>query len=100
MRTYIVYILKCRDESFYTGMTSNLDLRLAEHRQGIDPRCYTFSRRPIHLVWSQPFPDETQALSRERQIKGWSRAKKKALIRGDWKGIGAASKKAQAHSPR
>jgi predicted GIY-YIG superfamily endonuclease len=100
MHVFVVYILICSDGSFYTGMTSNLDLRIAEHNEGVDSSCYTYSRRPVRLVWSQAFPDETQALARERQIKGWRRAKKQALIRGDWEGVAAASRKKPARSPR
>ena len=75
---FFVYIVRCADESFYTGMTSELELRLAEHQEGLEPKAYTFSRRPIELVWSQDFPNHDEAFRVERQIKGWSRAKKEA----------------------
>jgi putative endonuclease len=93
LRTFVVYILSCSDGSFYTGITSSLYLRLAGHNEGIDSHCYTYARRPVRLMWAQPFADETEALTRERQIKGWSRAKKEALIRSDWEGLRAASRK-------
>jgi predicted GIY-YIG superfamily endonuclease len=81
--SYSVYIFRCADGSYYTGMSSNLELRIQEHHQGVDPRAYTFGRRPITLVWSQSFSTHDEAFHAERQIKGWSRAKKEALIRGD-----------------
>jgi predicted GIY-YIG superfamily endonuclease len=82
-----VYILKCSDDSYYAGMTENLELRLAQHQSGFDSNSYTFSRRPVELVWSQAFSTHDEAFQREHQIKGWSRAKKEALICGDWDGI-------------
>ena len=84
MKTYFVYILKCNDNSFYTGMTNNLIRRLYEHRGGINKGAYTYKRRPIKLVWFEVFPDATQAIMTEKKIKGWSRRKKQALIDEDW----------------
>ena len=80
---FYAYILLCADKSYYTGHTEDLEHRIAEHQVG---RCggYTRNRRPVSLAWSQDFPTRYEALSAERQIKGWSRAKKKALIGGDW----------------
>jgi predicted GIY-YIG superfamily endonuclease len=77
-----VYILECADGEFYTGVTNSLKLRLAQHEMGHDPSSFTFGRRPVKLVWTASFPTEQQARERERQIKGWSRAKKRALIHG------------------
>lgn len=77
------YLLRCADKSFYCGHTDNLDDRIASHQHG-QLRGYTRSRRPVSLVWSQEFPTRYEALSAERQIKGWSKAKKQALIDGDW----------------
>ena len=79
-----VYILKCDDGSYYTGHTENLEMRIAAHQAGEIPRCYTHQRRPVYLVFSQPFVTREEALSAERQIKGWSRAKKEAMISGNW----------------
>ena len=79
-----VYILKCKDSSYYTGRTDNIQRRITEHENGVDRRAYTFSRRPIELVWYQEFASENEAFRFEHQIKGWSRKKKEALIRGDW----------------
>jgi tRNA/rRNA methyltransferase len=81
-----VYVLKCSDGSYYTGHTTNLELRLAEHRDGeIDG--WTRHRRPVQLVFAQEMPTKDQAFLAERQIKGWSRAKKEALIAGDWDSV-------------
>jgi putative endonuclease len=80
-----VYILLCSDGSYYTGVTRReVDERVSEHAQGIDPTCYTFSRRPFSIVFSASFERLDEAISLERQIKGWSRVKKQALIRGDY----------------
>ncbi len=84
---YYVYILKCSDGSYYTGSTGDLARRLLQHEQGLSGESYTFSRRPVELVWSEEFPLYKDALFVEYQIKGWSRAKKEALVRGDWNGI-------------
>lgn len=81
--SYYVYILKCLDGSYYTGSTNKLQRRLAEHQAG-KVEGYTSSRLPVELVWCAEFPSEHDAFLRERQIKGWSRAKKEALIRHDW----------------
>lgn len=86
-RIYWVYMLKCSDDSYYVGMTENLTIRLAQHEAGVDSESYTHSRRPVELVWSQEFSTHDEAFQREHQLKGWSRAKKEALIRGDWDGI-------------
>jgi putative endonuclease len=80
-----VYILRCSDGSFYVGSATgdSLDKRMAEHQSGTFPG-YTATRRPVELVWSQHFDRITDAIAVERQIKGWSRAKKAALIKEDW----------------
>ena len=82
--SFWVYLLRCSDGSYYTGHTDNLESRIAQHSSGAIPACYTFSRRPIECVFSQEFPTREEALSSEQQIKGWSRKKKQAMIRGDW----------------
>jgi len=82
MKRYWVYILCCSDNSYYTGSTSNLDQRLIEHQyKKYDG--YTSSRLPITLVFSEEFSDAKLAESFEKQIKGWSRKKKEALIARD-----------------
>ena len=77
------YILRCSDDSYYTGSTDDLDLRIAQHQNGVF-KGYTYKRRPIMLVWSQEMPTRIEALEAEKRIKGWTRAKKEALIAGDW----------------
>lgn len=79
-----VYILKCSDDSFYTGITNNLEKRLKEHKAGYYKMCYTFRRRPLKLQFHQVFNDVLQAIRFEKQVKGWSRAKKEALISGNF----------------
>ncbi len=78
-----VYVLRCADGSYYTGHTDNLDARVGLHQAG---ECdgYTSSRLPVELVWSQECSTRDEALSAEMQIKGWSRKKKEAMMRGDW----------------
>jgi len=74
----------CGDGSFYVGHTDDLDCRIAQHLSG-EFGGYTSTRLPVKLVWCDEFPSPHEALTAERQIKGWGRAKKLALIRGDWK---------------
>ena len=80
---YYVYILECSDSSFYTGITNDIDRRLEEHNHGENENSYTHNRRPVKLKFVEEFLDVNQAIAWEKQIKGWSRAKKKALIAGD-----------------
>jgi predicted GIY-YIG superfamily endonuclease len=77
------YILHCRGGAYYTGHTDDLERRIGQHRTGAIPG-FTSERLPIELVWSAEFPTRYEALSMERRIKGWTRAKKMALIRGDF----------------
>jgi len=81
---YYVYILECKDGSFYTGLTNDLLKRFEEHCSGIYENCYTYKRRPLTLVYYETIPFHRDAISRESQIKGWSRAKKIALIKQDY----------------
>ncbi len=84
--------MKCKDGSFYTGHTDDLEKRMREHQEGYGCS-YTSSRLPVSLVYSQNFPTRFEALISERQIKGWSRKKKEALIRDDWEEISRLAKK-------
>ncbi len=84
---YIVYILECSDGSYYTGSTNDLNKRLWQHQQGVESSSYTFTRRPVKLVWTSEEVAYYDALRWERQIKGWSRAKKEALIQGNFDAI-------------
>ena len=81
--TFWVYLLRCRDGSYYAGHTDNLEKRLGEHQSGT--MCdWTRRRRPVDLVWSEMVSTREDALAFELRIKGWTRAKKEALIAGDW----------------
>jgi len=84
--SFFAYLLRCSDGSYYAGHTDDLDIRLAQHQAG-SLGGYTRSRRPVALVWSDSFPTRDEAFAAERRIKGWSRAKKEALISGDWERI-------------
>ena len=81
--SFWIYILRCADQSYYTGHTDNFEKRIAEHESG-EIEGYTSTRLPVRLVFSEQFPTREEALACERQIKGWSRKKKEALMRGDW----------------
>ena len=81
--SFFAYMLRCADDSYYVGHTDDLERRIAQPDVGEYPG-YTRHRHPVVLVWSQDFPSREEALVAERQIKGWSRIKKEALIRADW----------------
>jgi predicted GIY-YIG superfamily endonuclease len=78
-----VYILRCADDSYYVGHTTNLEMRLAEHQAGKGGE-WTKRHLPVELVFSQEMPDKDAAFRAEQQLKGWSRIKKEALIAGNW----------------
>jgi len=84
MNSYYTYIIKCSDNSFYTGVTNDLERRFEEHTKGLNNKCYTFDKRPLELVWFETFANPNEAIKIEKQIKGWSRRKKKALIEKDY----------------
>jgi putative endonuclease len=81
--TFYAYLLRCNDGSYYAGHTDNIDLRMAQHSTG-SWGGYTTKRLPVILVWSDSFLSRDEAFQAERRIKGWSRAKKEALIAGNW----------------
>jgi len=81
--TFWAYMVRCADESYYTGHTDDLERRIGQHKLG-EVAGYTQTRRPVELMWSQDFPSRQEALAAEFQVKGWSRRKKEALSRGDW----------------
>ena len=95
---YHVYMLRCSDGSCYAGNTNDLEHRLAAHERGAIEG-YTLSRRPVELVFSDQFSRRLEALHRERQIKGWSGAKKEALIKGDWDGLVGLSNRSSGGAP-
>jgi putative endonuclease len=85
---YRVYILLCSDGSYYTGSAADVEKRLCEHQDGVVSTSYTYSRRPVKLVWTSEETERySEALRWERQIKGWNREKKQALISGDFDAI-------------
>ena len=84
MKSYFVYILQCCDNSYYVGVTNDVAKRFYEHQEGLIEGCYTSERRPVTLMHVEEYGDIIDAISREKQIKGWSRAKKRALIDEDY----------------
>ena len=94
-----VYIVRCADGSYYTGVTKQAaEARVWEHNN--DPiDGYTARRRPVTLVFAESFDRITDAIARERQIKGWSRAKKEALIRGEYEALPALSSRPSRLGP-
>ncbi len=82
--SFWVYILRCADGKYYTGHTDNLEKRMHEHASGEGDPTFVSARWPADLVFSQEFGTRVEALSAERQIKGWSRAKKEAMMKGNW----------------
>ena len=88
-----VYMLRCADDSYYVGSARlGLERRLSEHNNGVYGG-YTAKRLPVALVRAEHFQYITDAIAVERQIKGWSRAKKEALIRGDFGSIQMLAKR-------
>jgi len=84
VKQYWVYVLLCRDGSFYIGVTSMLEQRIAQHHQGAFPACYTYERRPLKLLHTTQFATAYEAISAEKKLKSWTHAKKHAFVRGDW----------------
>ena len=95
---YYVYMLRCSDGPYYVGHTNDLEQRIAAHERGAIEGC-TLSRRPVKLVLSDRFSRRLEAFHRERRIKGWSRAKKEALIKGDWDGLVELSDRSSGGAP-
>ena len=85
--------MECSDKSFYVGVTNNLDKRILEHNEGINITSYTYLRRPVKLMYHTYFTDFDLAFQWETRIKKWSRAKKQALIDGDFELLKILSKK-------
>lgn len=93
---YYVYIVECSDGSYYTGVTNDLELRLIQHNSGENFKSYTFSRKPVVLKYYEHYNNISNAIAREKQIKGWTRKKKEALFREDWDVLKVLSKNRQA----
>jgi putative endonuclease len=89
------YMLRCADGSPYVGSTTGEDVapRVDQHNAGAFPGSYTWSRRPVTLIWCEHFGRITDAIAAERRIKGWSRAKKLALADGDWERVRQLAKR-------
>jgi predicted GIY-YIG superfamily endonuclease len=79
---WFVYILRCADNALYIGVTNDLARRLVKHKEGSASH-FTASRRPLNLAYFEAYRSRDEAFERERQLKGWTRAKKEALIAGD-----------------
>ena len=86
-RHYWTYIVECSDGSFYTGVTNDPHRRAREHNTLHEPSSYTHGRTPVTLRWCEAFGDVHDAIAAEKRIKGWSRAKKQALIARDFQAL-------------
>ena len=93
-----MYIIKCSDDTFYTGSTKDLDRRLQQHQDG-EGANYTSKRLPVELVYSEEYQRIDEAFYREKQVQGWSRKKKKALINGEYDKLPELSKNYTQHGP-
>ena len=85
--------MKCSDNTYYTGITSNLERRIIEHKLGKNIESYTYKRRPIKLMFYAEFTDISIAIQTEKQIKKWSKAKKEALINNEFDKLPNLAKK-------
>ena len=95
-----LYILRCADGSYYVGTTrTSLEIRIAQHNDGTFSG-YTAARRPVELIFSQWFDRITDAIENERKLKGWSRVKKEAFIRGDFVSLQQLAKRKSPHPSR
>jgi putative endonuclease len=94
-----MYILKCGDGSYYVGSTRSLDNRLGQHIQGLGGS-YTAKRQPVTLVFMQEFDRIDEAWQREKQVQGWSRAKRIALIEGRFDDLPGLSRSKGADGSR
>ncbi|HEY2643755.1 MAG TPA: GIY-YIG nuclease family protein [Galbitalea sp.] len=92
-----VYIVECADGFYYTGSTVDLERRLCEHNQGIGAN-FTKKRLPVKLVFAEQSDSVETAFIREKQVQGWSRAKKLALIEGRWADLPGLAKRAPSTS--
>lgn len=92
-KSFYVYILKCSDNTYYTGITNNIERRLLEHNKGKEVNSYTFKRRPLQLVFHTEFSNVEVAIEMEKKVKKWSKKKKEALINNDFELLPPLSKK-------
>jgi putative endonuclease len=84
---YFVYIVECADGLYYTGVTNELERRIAEHNDGVHQASFTFKRKPVVLKYAQHFNYVNQAIAWEKQLKGWNRKKKETLFIEDWEEV-------------
>ncbi|HEY4318383.1 MAG TPA: GIY-YIG nuclease family protein [Herbaspirillum sp.] len=89
---FYVYLLRCSDQSYYTGHTDDIEARIAQHQEGLIP-CHTKRRRPVTLLKTEMFESREEALAAEQQIKGWTRGKKEAWIANNFEALKRLSKK-------
>lgn len=80
---FFVYILRCADDTLYTGYTGDLKRRFKQHQSGSIPRAYTKPRRPVKLAWAGEFETKDEARSHEKKLKRWKTSQKEDLIAGD-----------------
>jgi putative endonuclease len=94
-----IYILRCSDGSYYTGITRrSVDERVSEHAQGLID-AYTARRLPVELIFSEDYSRVDEAVAAERRIKGWSRAKKEAYMRGDFTRLSELARRQPKNGP-
>jgi predicted GIY-YIG superfamily endonuclease len=93
------YIVECSDSSYYVGSTVDLDGRIWQHNHSPDGAVYTRRRRPVRLVWAAEFDRIDEAFAFEKQVQGWNRRKREALIRGDFDALPALSRRAHLRPP-
>jgi putative endonuclease len=93
-----VYMLKCVDDRYYIGHTDDLENRIMQHHHKTYPKCFTATRLPVQLIFSQEFSTREEALGSERQLKGWSRKKKEAFIEGNWRLVSIYAKRKRKFS--
>src|ERR1700722_1219727 len=84
MWVYYVYMLRCFDGTFYTGVTNDIHRRYEEHCNGHDRHCYTYTRRPLRLVYAEEFGYVNDAIAWEKRLKQWKHKKKRAFAERDW----------------
>lgn len=87
-----IYILECADGSYYVGSTKDIERRLWEHQSGLGAK-YTSRRLPVKLVYSEEYERVADAFAREKQVQNWSRAKREALINGEYDSLPPLAKK-------
>ena len=78
---YYVYLLRCKDNSLYCGLTTDLKRRVREHNKGKKSAKYTRGRRPVKLVYFESYTTINEALAREAEIKNWPKIKKESIIK-------------------